>query len=116
MDGTPYQIQPVPCFDFARLRLTQTGDEFTARLLLELQWRPLSLSFGELCLYREYRVVFSDPPGIPGIYALVFDMPYDFVVRPVLVADNVKDRDAFLRSLPGLVIAATTEAIYAQRT
>lgn len=112
-----YRLWPVPCFEYSRLRLTAAGEEMLARVLLDVQMWPLFLDRDlSECLSRTFHVVFRRVPNSSRWLALVYDIPRPFVVRPVLVRDDIANREVFLRELEGHIVRTVQQARRALRT
>lgn len=113
---TPYRLRPVPCFETSRLRLTPQGGQFLVADLLDLQRNPLLVTVSQRCVTRELGVIARPMPDSTCSYVLVFDLPLPFVVRPVLVRDDISDLAAFLRDLDRTVILAVRETLRGLQT
>lgn len=113
---TPYRLRPVPCFDNSRLRLTSQGEQFLVADLLDLQRNPLLVAYSQRCVTREMGIITHAMPDLTCSYALVFDLPLPFVVRPVLVRDDITDLEAFLRDLDRTIILAVRETLRGLQT
>src|SRR5438876_612965 len=97
----PHRLRDVSCFKTDRLRLQPSGEALTTRVLTDVRWWPLLI--GEEHDYNGRKVrVFMERLRNGNWYALVWDLQFG-VVRLIMVRDDIKDQQLFLRELnPGI--------------